>query len=138
MTRITDIRIQENIDPTILRIPYMFLQDQFGYSVESILRPMDTMTSVYMGSHPTIFPNTVSKYFWIQEGIVGVIPWIGIGVLENGLYFYYSAICNNTPNLFLDPNSHMNLWVSIRFSDIIQYVMDSVTYMKYIEETSKE
>jgi hypothetical protein len=30
---------------------------------------------------------------------------------------------------------HMNLWLSCRFSDIIEYSMDSVTYEKYVAET---
>ena len=30
---------------------------------------------------------------------------------------------------------HMNLWISCRFSDIIEYSMDSVTYEKYMAET---
>lgn len=138
-TRITDIRVSSNINPAGLRLPFVFIQGQFGYSVESILRPLRPMSAIHLGVYPDTFPNTIKEYYWIQEGspsgVPGSKPWMALGRLTNDLYFFYNAQCNNTQKTFLD-NGHMNLWVSMRFSDIINYAMDKVTYQTYFDETS--
>lgn len=136
-TRITDIRVSSNINPGVLSLPFMFIQGQFGYSVDSILRPLRAMSAVHLGVYPDTFPNTIKEYYWIQEGTAGdgSNPWMALGRLSNDLYFFYTAQCKNTQKTFLD-DGHMNLWVSMRFSDIINYAMDKVTYQTYFDETS--
>jgi len=133
--RIIEIRKSVNVNPANLRLPFVFIQDQFGYSVNSILRPIRGMTSVHLGTYPDTFPNTIQEYYWLNEGHPGSDLWMALGTLSNGLYFLYTAQCSDTEKTFLD-GGHMNLWVSVRFADIINYAMDNLTYKTYIEETT--
>jgi len=135
-TRITDIRVSSNINPGALSLPFVFIQGQFGYSVESILRPLRAMSALHLGVYPDTFPNTIKEYYWIQSGSPGSKPWMALGRLTNDLFFFYTAQCPDTQKTFLD-DGHMNLWVSMRFSDIINYAMDKVTYQTYLDESSK-
>lgn len=132
--RIIQIRKSDTVQPTQLQTPFLFIQKQFGYPVESILRPIHTMSQVHLGLYPDTFPNTIQEFFWTQEGVPGSSMWIALGQLTNGLYFFYTAQCANTKKIFLD-GGHMNLWVSVKFSDLIHYAMDSQIYTKYIEST---
>jgi len=134
--RITEIRRSSTLNPGNLKLPFVFIQEQFDYSVESILRPIQTMQPVHLGTYPNTFPNTIQEYYWINTGSPGADLWMTVGVLSNGLYFFYTAQCPDTQKTFLD-GGHMNLWVSVRYSDIINYAMDDVTYKTYIEETQE-
>lgn len=197
----------ESIDIKSIQIPYMYIYEQFGFSVKSIYRQFMTQSDADLGTYPDIFPNNIHEHFWIQPGEAMVKSWISLGQLTNGLYFYYTAFSTNkdgqfyintvkeevaVPNLepvyitrsfkpnilnftlsdnFVfntdhlpeNPNvtipipinlesasistmiitksikpiitGHMNLWLSCRISDIIEYSMDSVTYKKYMAET---
>ena len=134
MSVVSNILMSTTINPSALKIPFMFLHDQFGFSINSILREIPTMPMIDLGTYPNTFPNTISKYFWIQQGIPGSKPWIALGKLKNGLYFYYTAVCMNTEDLFLYNRGHMNLWISSRFDDLIQNGMDSFVYKTYTDE----
>jgi hypothetical protein len=133
-SRIVTIRKSETLDPSVLQDAFLFIQAQFGYSVESILRPVNNRLEVHLGVYPDTFPNTIKEYYWIQGGSPGSSPWVALGRLTNGLYFFYIAQCYKTKKTFLD-GGHMNLWVSVQFSDLIHYAMDRVFYEKYIEQT---
>jgi len=196
-----------SIDTNAMQKPYMYIQEQFDYSVESIYRRFITQSDADLGSYPDTFPNNIKEYFWIQVGEARLKSWISLGQLTNGLYFYYTAFSTNQdgkfyvntlreevsiakmeavknnipfksiiPNMILPGNSqynihllpeiptaaipipinietetistiiivkpikpvktgHMNLWLSCRLSDIIEYSMDLVSYEKYISET---
>ena len=203
----------ESMDLNAIEVPYMYIHEQFGYSVESIYRRFMTESDADLGTYPDTFPNNIQEHFWIQPGEPTVKPWISLGKLTNGLYFYFTAFSTNkdgrfyvntvteevpvakavlvqkadpakliTPSNLMIPNmglpgmgpfntgslpefpsapmpiptyvesapistmtvvksippvitGHMNLWLSCRFSDIIEYSMDSVTYEKYVAET---
>jgi hypothetical protein len=133
-TRSIELRTSEILDSSVMRLPFVYIQEQFGYSVESILRPIQGTTMVHMGTYPDTFPNTILEYYWIQEGVPGVSIWMALGKLTTGHYFFYTAQCPATQRTFLD-GGHMNLWASVRFSDIIHYAMDAVIYAKYVQET---
>ena len=135
-SRIVTIRKSETLDPGVLQDALLFVQAQFGYSVESILRTLNNRVEVHLGVYPDTFPNTIKEYYWIQGGAPGLTPWMALGRLTNDLYFFYTAQCSNTKKTFLD-GGHMNLWVSVQFSDLIHYAMGGQIYNKYIEETSK-
>ncbi len=191
----------------------MYIHEQFGYSIQSIYRRFMTESDADLGTYPDTFPNNIQEHFWIQPGEPTMKPWISLGQLNNGLYFYFTAFSTNkdgrfyvntvteevpvakavlvqkadqakliTPSNLMIPNmglpgtapfnigslpefpsapmpiptyvesapistmtvvksippvitGHMNLWLSCRFSDIIEYSMDSVTYEKYVAET---
>ena len=133
-SRIVTMRKSENLDASVLDIPFSFIQYQFGYPVESILRKLNTVPLINLGKYPDTFPHTIKEFHWIQAGSPGSKPWAALGVLTNGLYFFYTAQTQNTPKLFLD-GGHMNLWVSFRYSDLIQYAMTLAHYNDYINET---
>jgi hypothetical protein len=194
----------ESMDLNAIGVPYMYIHEQFGYSVQSIYRRFMTESDADLGTYPDTFPNNIQEHFWIQPGEPTVKPWISLGQLNNGLYFYFTAFSTNkdgrfyvntvteevsvpkpnpvkfvTPSNPMFPNiglsgasflaeipsapipipvptvvetdavstvtvvksitpvttGHMNLWLSCRFSDIIEYSMDTVTYEKYMAET---
>lgn len=134
--RITTIRKSADLDTGCLKLPFLFIQKQFGYSVESILRPIHGGSLVNLGTYPQTFPNTIGEFHWICSGNPGQAMWAAIGQLTNGLYFFYTATCVNTQKTFLD-GGQMNLWVSRSYADIIEYAMDIPTYNKYILETTE-
>lgn len=135
-SRIIQIRKSDTANASDLQYPFLFIQKQFGYPVENILRSVQTMSHVHLGDYPDTFPNTIQEFFWTQKGSPGSSMWIALGQLTSGMYFLYTAQTSNTPKTFLD-TGHMNLWVSIQFSDLIHYAMDRVIYMKYLEETTE-
>ena len=155
----------ESMDLNTIKVPYMYIHEQFGYSVQSIYRRFMTESDADLGTYPDTFPNNIQEHFWIQPGEPTVKPWISLGQLNNGHYFYFTAFSTNKDGRFyvntvteevsipslLESDAistittvksitpviagHMNLWFSCRFSDIIEYSMDSVTYEKYLAET---
>lgn len=206
-----------NLDINTMQTPYMYIHEQFGYSVVSIYRRLMTQSDASLGIYPDTFPNNIAEHFWIQGGQGTVRPWISIGRLTTGLYFYFTAFTNSKDGKFYvntvteevpvevpveapfapiefksplqppdniytqlaaakflkkpDPQipqipatasqiqfqkntanimstititkaikpivtGHMNLWLSTRYSDLIQYAMDSETYEKYIVDTT--
>jgi len=192
----------ESMDLNAIQVPYMYIHEQFGFSVQSIYRRFMTESDADLGTYPDTFPNNIQEHFWIQPGEPTVKPWISLGKLNNGHYFYFTAFSTNkdgrfyvntvteevavqkvapvkfvTPSNPMFPNiglsgtsflpeipsaripiptvletdtvstitvvksitpviaGHMNLWISCRFNDIIEYSMDSVTYEKYMAET---
>jgi hypothetical protein len=135
-SRVATIRKSAEATLEALNHPLLFVQAQFGYSAASILRPIHSMTQVNLGTYPDTFPNTITEVYWTQEGFAGRTPWIALGQLSNGLYFLYSAVCSETPKTFVD-GGKMNLWVSLQFSDLIHFAMDSDTYIKYFNETKE-
>ena len=115
-----------------IQLPLLFLRPQFGYTMDSILRKIESSPEIYI--EPTLFPFEIKEYFWIREGIPGQSQWIALGKLNNDMYFLYTAHMILPLNTFVN-NGHMNLWISIRFSDLIQFAMDSSMYSLYISET---
>ena len=130
------IRYSQNIEieKEVLATPFMYIHGQFGYDVKSIYRRLLSQSQHDLGVFPNTFPNTIYEYYWVQEGKPALEPWIAIGKLENGLYFYYRAFTNE-PDAMFSKSGHMDLWVSVRYSDLIEFAMDSDTYVKYIDET---
>ena len=130
------VRYSENIEikKEVLATPFMYIHGQFGYDVKSIYRRLLSESEHDLGEFPNTFPNTIYEYYWVQEGKPGLEPWIALGRLENGLYFYYRAYTNE-PDARFSRGGHMDLWLSIRYGDLIQFAMDSDTYTRYMAET---
>ena len=74
-----------SIDTNAMQKPYMYIQEQFDYSVESIYRRFITQSDADLGSYPDTFPNNIKEYFWIQVGEARLKSWISLGQLTNGL-----------------------------------------------------
>ena len=116
-------------DTSKISLPLLFINPQFGYSVDNIIRYIRESPDSFL--KPDAFPHDIKEYFWIQEGIPGSKPWYCIGCLqEYNLFFFFKAF---TYTMF-DKDGHMDLWVSHRFSDLIQYAMDTMTYTTYITD----
>jgi hypothetical protein len=133
-SRILTIRKSATVNPQQIMLPLLFVNRQFGYSVDSIFRKIFSSSEVHLGTDIT-FPHTIEEYFWIQEGQQGKEPWIALGLLNNGIYFLFTAFMIMPTGTFTN-NGHMNLWASTRFSDIIQFAMDSPIYSLYLANTS--
>jgi hypothetical protein len=131
------VRYSENIEikKEVMAKPFMYIDAQFGYDIKTIYRRLLSQSQFDLGVFPNTFPNTIYEYYWVQEGNPTLEPWIAIGRLENGLYFYYKAFTNE-PDAIFSKGGNMDLWLSITYRDLIQFVMDSQTYDKYINETS--
>lgn len=125
MSRLTTI-VKTSIDPDITLLPFLYINPQFGYSVNSILRHLHTTPAVFLKSD--VFPYNVQEYYWIQEGEPGKTSWYALGLLEDNIYFLYRAYTDNT----FEKDGHMDLWVSYNFSDIINSAMDASVYNSYI------
>lgn len=127
------------LDPRRMDMPFMFIHEQFGYSVESIYRQLLTQSAVDLGTFPDCFPNTISEYYWIQEGQPRGSPWIALGKLNSGTYFYYVASCSDEEGYFFKNKKKcgiMHLWISHKYSDLINWAIDANVYNKYLSETS--
>ena len=117
-----------NPDTSKISLPLLYVNPQFGFSVDKILRPIHGSPDVFL--KPNIFPYEIKEYYWIQEGVFGSKQWFALGLLEERLYFYYKASAYTS----FDKDGNMDLWVSHNFSDIIQYAMDTSTYDIYIKD----
>lgn len=134
-SRILTIRKSDSIDTETIMFPLIFLGEKYGYSLESIFRPIHSAPEVYLGVYPDIFPYTIQEYYWTKAGNPGQTPWIALGKLKDNMYFLYFAFMSIPSNTFIN-NGHMDLWISPRYSDIIQFAMDLAFYKEYISNTS--
>jgi hypothetical protein len=130
MSRITTI-IKTTINPDISILPFLFLNPQFGYSVNSIIRDVHTTPKVFL--KPDAFPYNIQEYYWIQEGVTGKTSWYALGLLEDNIYFLYRAYTHTG----FEKDGHMDLWLSYKFNDIIQSAMDTSVYNAYIADILK-
>ena len=121
----------------------MYVQAKYGFSVESILRKLHLQSILHLGEFPDTFPNTIAHYYWIKTTTnTHSMNWVALGKLNSGLYFLYTAHCKNMPRAFGQPlvngvaqGGQMNLWASMRFSDIIHFAMSQDQYEQYLNET---
>jgi hypothetical protein len=139
MIRVASIATNPDaLDPRKMDMPFMFIHEQFGYSVESIYRTLLTQSAIDLGTFPDTFPNTISEYYWIQEGQSCVKPWIALGKLTTGIYFYYIASSSDEDCYFFKNKKKcgmMHLWLSHSYSDLINWSMSAADYAVYIQET---
>lgn len=120
------------VSNSILQAPFAYIQKQFGYPVESILRQIHCESNVSLGTYPNTFPNTCSEFYWISSD--SKTEWIALGVLDSGLYFLYTAYSIGEDS-FSKKRGIMNLWVASKYENLIQFGMSDSTYEKYIKET---
>jgi hypothetical protein len=125
MSRITTI-LKTTINPDIPLLPFLFINPQFGYSVDTIIRDVHTTPKVFL--KPDSFPYNIQEYYWIQEGVTGNKSWYALGLLEDNVYFLYRAYTHTG----FQKDGHMDLWLSYKFNDIIESAMDVSVYNAYI------
>ena len=131
IARSVEIRRSIHCNPSLMNVPYSYIQKQFGYPVESILQPLHREPVTHLGLYPDTFPNTITEYYWIS--VKGHESWMALGKLNNGLYFFYTAYCKNT---FKNGGGRMYLWVSMRYENLIHYTMNDSIYQEYYNETT--
>ena len=125
MSRVTTI-IKTLTPPDTTLLPFLFINPQFGYSVNSIIRDLHTSPTVFL--KPDVFPHNIQEYYWIQEGEPKNSSWYALGLLEDNVYFLFRAYTNTG----FEKDGHMDLWLSYKFSDIIEFAMDVSMYNSYI------
>jgi hypothetical protein len=133
-SRIITLRKAEKINKSDIYFPLFFIGENYGYSVSSILRKINNSSGIHIGTYPDIFPYTITEYFWIKAGEAGKEPWIALGKLKGDIYFLYTASMILPSKTFIN-NGYMNLWISLNYSDLIEYVMDTSLYNEYILNT---
>ena len=119
-------------NPSDIRLPFSYIQKQFGYPLESIVKQIHSEPVTHLGIYPNTFPNTIAEYYWISVKGSSVMTWASIGQLKNGLYYYYTA---QTDKTFANGGGTMRVYFATRYSSLIQYAMDSATYEQYYAET---
>jgi hypothetical protein len=134
-SRILTIRKSDSVDDADIIFPLVFFGESNGYPLDRILRKIHSAPEVFLGVYPDTFPHTIKEYYWIRPGEPGQRPWIALGKLQGNIYFLYSAFMKIPSKTFVN-NGHMDLWVSSRYSDLIQYAMDAAFYQDYISNTS--
>ena len=117
----------------VLSLPYAYIQKQYGYPVESIIRHIHCEPRIGVGRYPNTFPNTIKEYFWIYSDLKST--WLALGILQSGFYFLYSAYSTSS-NPFEGKKGNMNLWIASRYENIIKFAMSDDVYNRYLEETS--
>jgi len=67
-----------------------------------------------------------------------VRPWIALGKLNSGTYFYYLASSTDEGGYFFKNKKTcgmMHLWISHSYSDLINWAMSAPDYESYISLT---
>lgn len=134
--RFSELRKMNHVDHIPLLTPFLYMHPQYGYSVDSIYRKINSQPKLHLGTYPNTFPNTIEEYFWISASSN---LWKALGTVNlNGslVYFFYTAALNSEGSFVGKQKGVMNLWLSTRYADIIQFVMDTDTYIKYYVETN--
>lgn len=126
--RLLGFRIQEGATSEGLSYPLSFLGSE-EYPIEEILCPLATEeASLSVGS----FPQNVTEWIWVHEGVQDEEPWHSLARLDSGLYIYYKAWCDYTG---FDCQGGMKLYVSKNRPSLIQFAMDETAYRLYLKET---
>ena len=128
------VELRKSINPIIpkeLRLPFAFIQDQFGYTISSIVRHIHCEPILRLDPYPNTFPNNIQEYYWIYT-LPGAGMWTALGRMTNGIYFLYAAQCNKT---FMNKNGNMVLWISTRYASLIHFAMNETLYQQYINGT---
>ena len=133
--RSVEIRKSSNCNPALLRIPFSYIQRQFGYPVESIVRQINCEPVTHLGVYPDTFPHTITEYYWISTK--GQESWMALGKVKNGLYFFYTADSTSTTT-FKNGGARMNLWFSTRYDKLIHFAMNETIYQEYYTTTIDE
>jgi hypothetical protein len=136
--RTSELRRMPVLDSSPMLTPFVYMHAQFGYSVESIYRKINSQPTFHLGTYPNTFPNTIQEYFWIYTTPT---LWKALGTFAlNGtlVYFFYTASTNSNGSFIDEQRGVMNLWVSTRYADLIHFVMDTETYNQYVLDTVRE
>ena len=124
-----DIAIRKiQLDTTSIILPLSYINQHFGFSINSIIRDLHTTPKVFL--KPDAFPHNIQEYYWIQDGVIGNKSWYALGLLEGNIYFLYRAYTHTG----FEKDGHMDLWLSYTFGDLIKYAMDNSVYNNYIRD----
>ena len=98
------------------------------YKIEQIIKPIYTLPYYEPGD----FPNNIKKWIWSS---VYYPQWHLLCELDNGLYAYFNASCDETASFDNSEQSQMSLYISPDIQNIVLYAFTDNTYNRYIQET---
>ena len=132
MNRITSIRQQDSPDPEWLRYP-------FNYLSEYCLIPRQIFGEPSEDSEIQDFPECISHYYWIHQGINDEDAWRALFQFYDKntneyRYGFYIGECDYTG---FDCQGSMNLYVSDHYEVLVQRALGDRDYSLYIEETNE-
>ncbi len=84
------------------------------------------------------FPNTIKDLYYCKEGCNDETPWILIGKLNNGKYFYYIAGCDYTG---FGCRGFMYLYIESVLENLIDYALSKYVRLQvatYYEDILKK
>lgn len=97
----------------------------------NIYRPIPTETSV-TAADLTGFPTQIREFLWVHEGENDADPWLALGILENGVYFFYKGECDYTG---FDCQGDMILYGARSLPTLVDSAMGIWEYNCWIQET---
>lgn len=112
-----------------LEYPLENLQAYGG--VAAIYRPIPTDATV-TAADLVGFPTQIREFLWVHEGENDADPWLALGILENGIYFFYKGECDYTG---FDCQGNMILYSARVLPTLLDYAMGIWEYNCWIQET---
>lgn len=80
----------------------------------------------------TEFPTRISEFLWVHEGENDTDPWLALGIMENGVYFFYKGECDYTG---FDCQGDMMLYGARSLATLLDSAMGIWEYNCWIQET---
>ena len=131
MQREFTLRQQPSPNPDCLQYPFYFIFNRW----------YDTTPLQLIGEpdeERIDFPNCVTHYYWIHEGINDEVPWralfryVDSRLNNKERYGFYIGECDNSG---FDCRGDMRIYVSDNMNTLIQKALTDADYRLYIEET---
>ena len=97
----------------------------------AIYRPIPTDASV-TADDLSGFPTEIREFLWVHEGENDADPWLALGILENGVYFFYKGECDYTG---FDCQGNMMLYGARSLPTLLDSAMGIWEYNCWIQET---
>lgn len=122
---------QGKIDLSGFDYPFMFIRNRYGgYVLSEINTRLITETEILSCEN---FPDNIRHIFWAHPGVHDEYPWLLLVLLNNNFFAYYSANCDYSG---FDCRGSMNLHVSGKYANLINFAMTDEEYRMYISETT--
>ncbi len=107
--------------------------DAYG-GPENIFRAIPTEAGI-TANDLAGFPTQIREFLWVHEGENDSEPWLAVGILENGTYFFYKGECDYTG---FDCQGDMQLYGATSLKTLIDEAMGIREYDLWMEETTPE
>jgi hypothetical protein len=122
------ISVEEGLE--CLEYPLEFLGEYGGTA--GIFHPLITDTSIVVEDLAG-FPTQIREFLWVHLGENDADSWLAVGILENGVYFFYKGECDYTG---FDCQGDMTLYGARSLPPILDSAMGIKEYDLWIQETT--